>query len=346
MPQFRKPLRKPRGFVVFALIILGLVVLDAALGVVTFPLKWDPFVSPLITAIYVVAPIWALYEASREKWTWTTAVLLIVIGVAIHCLILVPLAPARNLTQIAWMRAFEGFAQAGLLTWCLGLGALLATLLRDRNLLLPVAIFLAAFDIFVILTPGGPTRQLMTAHPEAFAKIAFSIPRASFAGAEVGSGITARIGPADMFLLAMFFVALTRFGMRAAATFRAVAPALLLYLLVVIVFGRFRIGPIRLDALPALVPIGAVILIVNRKEFNLTRDEKLSTAVVSAIGVGLIIFGATRHRPEAQPEAQAGPSQREGAPRRGRRGALRAPAAPGQPQSDSRSAPAGTPSPQ
>ena len=238
MRQLSKRLTKPRGFVVFALILVGLVALDALLGILTFPKAWDPFISPLITAIYVTTPIWALYEASRETWTWKRALLLIVIGVAIHSLVLARFHPPHSLFQFASLRAFAGLAQAGLLTWCLGLGALLATLLRDKNLLLPVALFLAAFDIFVILTPGGPTRQLMAAHPEAFAKIAFSIPHATFAGAEIGSGITARIGPADMFLLAMFFVALMRFGMRAAATFRAVAPALLIYLLIVIVFGR------------------------------------------------------------------------------------------------------------
>jgi hypothetical protein len=278
---------------------------------VTFPRSWDTILSPLTTAVYVTAPIWALYEASREIWTWKRALLLIAIGIAIHLLVLLPVHPPRSLLQYAGARAVAGIAQAGLLTWCLGLGALLASLLRDRNLILPVALFLAAFDIFVILTPGGPTRMFMTNHPEVFARIAYAVPRPTYSGPELGSGITGRIGPADMFVLAMFFVALGRFGMRAAATFRAVAPALILYLFVVIVFGSMRIGPIRLDALPALVPIGAVVLFINRKEFSLTRDEKLSTGLVALLGLGLIIFGATRHRGDGPPSGRVEPLPRE-----------------------------------
>jgi len=345
MSQLSSPVRKPRGFVTFALVLLGLVVVDVLLGVAQFPIEWDRFLSPIITAIYVTAPIWALFEASREKWNWKLAVRFIVFGVLIHLLVLVKLHPPTTQFQFICARALAGLIQSGLLTWCLGLGALLATLLKDKNLLLPVAIFLAAFDIFVILTPGGPTQQIMAAHPEMFSKIAYTIPRAGFIGAEASSAIAARIGPADMFLLAMFFIALNRFEMRAAATFRAMAGALVVYLLVVIVFGKYRLGPIRLDALPALVPIGAVILIVNRKEFSLTREEQLSTAVVAVIGVGLIGYGATRRRSGESPNEQSGLLQPAPGRERLKRAGSRGSGVPSQPPSGSLSAPADTPSP-
>lgn len=341
MRQFNRP----RGFVVFTLILAGLVALDVILAVTRFPQSWTPVVTPVVTALYVSTPIWALYEASREQWSWKPALALLVTGVAIHATVILPVHTAHSMGEYTWMRAVAGCQQAGLLTWCLGLGAGLALLLKDRNLLLPVAIFLAAFDIFVILTPGGPTRHLMQQHPDFFNKVAMQIPKAAFTGTEVGSGVAARVGPADMFLLAMFFIALTRFGMKATATFRAVAPALMIYLFIVLVFGSYRIGPIRLEALPALVPIGAVILIVNRNEFHLSRDERMSTAVVAALGIGLIVFGATRPRPMEPPIAPVEPLPKQGA---------RGPEAPvgshgravrDQRRSDSPIAPKDTPSP-
>lgn len=325
MPRFNRP----RGFVVFALILLTLVTLDVVLGVERFPRSWAPVLSPMVTALYVIAPIWALYEASRESWTWKSALALFLVGVAIHATVVFPAHVAQDVFQYTWMRALAGLQQAGLLTWCLGLGAGLALALKDRNILLPVALFLAALDIFVILTPGGPTRHLMVQHPEFFNRIAMQIPKAAFKGTDVGSGVAARVGPADMFLLAMFFIALNRFGMRASATFRAVAPALVCYLLLVIVFGAFRLGPIRLDALPALVPIGAVILFVNRKEFHLSRDEKLSTALIGALGIGLIVFGATRRQAAESITPPVGPSPSSGAPGHALPGGSPGPAGPG-----------------
>src|SRR5579863_4609929 len=110
MPRFNKP----RGFVVFALILAALVALDVTLGIMTFPQSWDPVLSPLTTAVYVTAPIWALYEASRETWTWKRALLLIAIGITIHLLVLLPKPLPRTLLAFAEDRAIAGFAQAGL----------------------------------------------------------------------------------------------------------------------------------------------------------------------------------------------------------------------------------------
>src|SRR5579862_5972266 len=114
-------LSKPRGFIIFALVLLGLVVLDVILGVVSFPASWEPIVSPLVTAIYITSPIWALYEASKEAWTWQRAVQLILVGVAVHTLVLIKLPPPRTLFDFIWIRTVSGIIQSGLLTWCLGL---------------------------------------------------------------------------------------------------------------------------------------------------------------------------------------------------------------------------------
>lgn len=169
--------------------------------------------------------------------------------------------------------------------WTAGLGALLALLLKDRNMLLPVAAFLAGFDMFLVFAPTGPVQTLMAQAPETFRAVTYRVPT-------VGSPEPiAFVGPADFIFLGLFFVALHRFGMRTRETLIWVVPALLAYLFVVILFGDATLGPVSLGALPALLPIGLVVLLVNRKEFRLTRSEKAATWAVVALAIGLAGYG-------------------------------------------------------
>ncbi len=322
----------------------GLIVIDVLLAAISVPTKLEPFLTLLVTMVYVGAPIWALYKASSENWTWKQALVLIVAGLAVHIGTLFLIHPATSASQEIQMRGLAGVVSAGLLTWCLGLGALLACLIREKHLILPIAIVLAAMDIFVILTPGGPTRHIMEANPRMFINMAYSIPVAG--QTHIGSGISARIGPADIFLVGMFFIALQRFGMRTEATLRALVPTLVGYMLAVMIFGDYRIGPIQLGALPALVPIGAVILFVNRKEFTMSKEERGSTAFVAILGLCLIVYGATRQHPSTDlPTPQPGLSRQ--APVRAHSGQanLPVPVDPSQPPFGSPTAPTDKPSP-
>lgn len=316
-----------RGWRVFALVLLGLVLLDGGLAFVKFSPRVEPYAAVIVIAVYVAAPILGIYAASADRWTFKKAAGVLVAGLVVHLGLIFVLHPTSIPAQIVLFRFLAGFKDAGLLTWCLGLGGLLAMLMRDKNMLLPVAIFLAAFDVFVILTPGGPTRSLMVEHPAVFSAIAYSVPNAGAGMVAPSAAVAGRIGPADMCLLGMFFIALHRFGMRTVATLRAMIPALIGYLAIVLLFGNDRIGPVRLDMLPALVPIGLVIIVANRREFQMTKQEKLSTVIVACLGLGLIAFGATRgqQRRESLPgplrsEPGQGAKESGGMRRQGRSG--------------------------
>jgi hypothetical protein len=102
------------------------------------------------------------------------------------------------------------------------------------------------------------------------------------------------VGPADLLFIAMFFASLHKFGMRVGQTVWAMIPTLIAYLLVVVVFGSVSVGRVSLSALPALVPIGAVVLVVNGRLFKLSKDEILSTALVTVLVLGLLAWFATR----------------------------------------------------
>lgn len=48
---------------------------------------------------------------------------------------------------------------------------------------------------------------------------------------------------------------------------------------------------------------------VNRKEFKLSKDEWASTGVVAALGIALLVWGATRPKPVEKKSAVTGQTQ-------------------------------------
>mgnify|MGYP006178512935 CR=1 FL=1 len=69
-------------------------------------------------------------------------------------------------------------------------------------------------------------------------------------------------------------------------------PTVLLYLVLAALFG----------AIPLLPPIALVVLLVNIREFKMNKEEKLSTALVALLAVGLLAWGVTRPKPQVEPE--------------------------------------------
>lgn len=276
-----------------------LVVLRFLAGSVRFPLSIVPALNVLLAVLFLAIPILAIAQAARAPWKPAHAFGLVALGVVLQGLAIFAASRLTGLAQLAAVALGQGALQI----WCVGLGAVVATLIRERNILIPIAIFLAVFDLFLVLTPIGITRRVMQAAPQILSSVGHAVPRVlppqrpnePVAPAEV----TAYVGPADLVFLGAYFIALARFGMRLRETVRWMIPTLALYLAFVLGTGI---------ALPALLPIGIVTLLVNRKEFRLSRDEWMSTAVVVTLGLGLLAFGATRPR-----EAPAGPSNRPAA---------------------------------
>jgi hypothetical protein len=290
-----------RGLWIFFGVLGSLVALNLILSLIQVPLGLIVPMSILITVVVVAAPMLALYKAASVHWSRGLAGIVFVVGVATQ----IALAyGAHQLTGAPgiFRAVLLYISQAGLLSWCLGLGAFVATLIKDKNLLLPIAFFLAAFDVFLVLTPIGPTQAILKAHPEVFRSMAYAVPKIENHVNPTHGPVRpfAYIGPADLLFLGMFFVSLHQFGMRTRETFRWILPTLLGYLAIVLLFGEVHIGRFSLGALPALLPIGSVVLLVNRKEWKLNQEERLSTAVVALLSVGLVAYGMTRS-PKASP---------------------------------------------
>lgn len=296
-----------RGVQAFVGIFLGMFLVRLALGYVPFPIAILPFLNVALAAAFLALPVYAVFRVAEYPWKFVHGFILIAVGVLLQFGLLA--LDERLKLQGAMKGVVIGISQLGLPLWCTGLGVLLGAGVKDKNILIPVSIFLAVYDMFLVLTPVGPTSQLLK-NTKILQNVGMSVPKAEAAPTVGTAAIQAYIGMADIVFLAAFFVAIFRFQMRAKETMKALIWALSAYLIFVLGTGI---------SMPALVPIGLVVLLVNRKEFRLSKDEWASTAVVGALGVALLIWGATRPKPvdkksSATEQTQPGPASQQETP--------------------------------
>ncbi len=310
----------------FFLLILLLILLQFGVSQIALPEGQGPsFWTFLVTPFFIALPVYAIFRAADHEWDWKLALQFIVLGLIIH----IPLSLADRALAIAPGQssllgsALAVLGQGGLLMWTVGLGALLSTRISDQNMLIPISLFLVGYDMFLVLTPIGFTQRIMKANPDLLPTVAYKLP-------SVGSVKPfAFVGPADFLFMGMFFVALYRFKMNARQTMAWMIVAILVYLLL----------SIFTHALPLMVPIGLTVLAVNWSSFKLKRDEWIGTAVVAALVIGIISWGATRPKPKSDISSEAAdvaPAGSEARPVQGLEGQL---------QSDNPNAPGSTPSP-
>jgi hypothetical protein len=173
---------------------------------------------------------------------------------------------------------------------CVLAGRLLARILRDRNLLLPVCVVLALADVFTVFL--GPTRLALEEMPELVSKLSIKLPRVgSAAGPEGVAGLVhlATMGPGDLVFLSFFFVAAVRFGLSVRASFAGIFMLVAVGLAIIVALPR----PIPVPVLP-LMAVG--FLIANRGKFKLTRAEKRNLVVAAGFFAAVILamWGLTR----------------------------------------------------
>jgi hypothetical protein len=289
-----------RGLARFFGLVAVLFAVRVVLGAAEFPAQLLPALDLLSAAVFVGVPVVAVFSGASHAWRPSQALALLVAGAAVHA---GAVLAGRGLPASGWPALLVASAgQAGLLCWCMALGALVAGLVKERNLLVPVGIFLAGLDALLVFHPGGPVARIVAERPEVFTSVALAVPAARGQTGAVGPQVEpfAYVGPADLFFSAMFFVCLFRFGMRTRETAAWLVPALVAYLCLAFVPGL-------LGMLPALVPIGITVVAVNWREFNLDRSEKAMTAGVAVLAVAMAAYGVWA-RAGTPPAPPAGPS--------------------------------------
>lgn len=294
----------------FVKIVAAIAVLRAILPFIPVPKAIAPVADFLLLVGIFLATVYAIFRAMSAKPSPKQAGLMLLVGVAMQAgFIALAIMVFGKIGILAIL--CQVIAQTGLMVWCIGLGALIASLLREKNIVIPVALFLIAFDIFLVLTPQGFTQKMMKQSPQVFSNMAMAIPKVSTEVQKVSQSTileAAYVGPADLVFLGTFFLAMFRFNMRPKETLKVMVPVLVAYMLFVTLTGI---------SLPALVPIGLVTLLVNRKEFKLSKDEAVSTIVLAVLLVAGLVFMATRPKRPVEPlpsEASQGSQRSEASP--------------------------------
>lgn len=287
-----------RPLALFAAVLIVVALLRLLIGFLAIPLPYVTATSVVVSVIFVAAPVLGLFSAARSTWSFARAfVLFLAAGIV---WIVGQWAAMRTHNPLGG-GLLVTLSQSGLIAWCFSLGALLALLLKDRNVLLPIAIFLALFDMWLVFAPEGLVNKSVVIGPaRRLRKMAYQVPEVKSSSAGGRAAALLYIGPADYVFLSMFFVALYRFKMRTKRTFKVMVPVLGLYLLIALFCGNVSIGPISLAALPALVPIGIVVLVVNRDLFKLNRDERLTTWVIAIGGTAFVMWRIVQPVPPPQ----------------------------------------------
>ncbi|MHB8995989.1 MAG: hypothetical protein ACYC63_12155 [Armatimonadota bacterium] len=182
-----------------------------------------------------------------------------------------------------WRPLLGALSSLAFLFACVFFGRLLALIIRERNILLPVAIMAALADIFTVFF--GPTGKALEQAPKLVEKLSVGIPAAgSAAGAAGGAGLShiATAGLGDFIFLAFFFASIWRFGLRPRATFWTV--------LVIMLLGMF--GVLLLPWFPAVPLLPFIVLgflLANATAFKLSREEKITTTIVVLFVAGLLV---------------------------------------------------------
>lgn len=151
----------------------------------------------------------------------------------------------------------------------ISLGYMVSLRIKDKNLLLPVVMFAAYIDFWTVTR--GPVGHIIKNAPEVVGAVSTPIPHAG-----AGTFIPATmIGPGDFIFMAIVFAVIHRFAVRPRRNYWFVFGAMTLGMLAVN-FGL-------LSALPALIVLAIAVVSANWGAFKLSREEKISTAVVGLI---------------------------------------------------------------
>ncbi|GIV02428.1 MAG: hypothetical protein KatS3mg015_1258 [Fimbriimonadales bacterium] len=271
--------------------VTAFVILSVLAREISVPPEHIGTASVVATVLFMFLPVCGIFLAATLPWTPRSAALVLAAGLSL--VLLLPLAQSAVAPPLS--SAIHALLQLARIAWPVCLGILVGTLIRDKNLLLPIAIFLATFDVLLVLAPSGATKTMMQKPitRNVFNALAYEVPRprATTEAPKIRAQTLAQIGPADSLFLAMFAFCLIRFRMRFKETLGWMALVLSIYLMIVIFAGDRSLFGLPLKMLPGLLPMGAVVLLVNRKEFQLTAEEKRLTWGV-AIVCALLILGA------------------------------------------------------
>src|SRR4051812_1716588 len=164
----------PGGFSTFFVILGVMALVRIGLGFISLPDAALLGVNLLLAVVFVATVILAEFLGANSKWNAKSATAFLIGGVVAQVIFVFLASRASGI----FYGLSNAAGQIGLSTWCVGLGALLGINLRDKNLLIPVSIFGAAYDFYLVIAPAGAapgaglTKHIVQTAPKVFTSVA------------------------------------------------------------------------------------------------------------------------------------------------------------------------------
>ncbi|MGI5816810.1 MAG: hypothetical protein ACOX9R_01800 [Armatimonadota bacterium] len=271
-----------------ALLVLTLVAMYALLVLAPLVPGIDPTAGAVIvTVLFTLGALAAAMLTARmglSPWVQAGGLLLGIINWFLYATAGMS-GPLSRLTAVPAADIFLVFAMI------LG-GLLLSRIVRERTMIVPVAIVLALADVFTVYL-GGPTGAALEKMPELVEAVSVKLPAVgSAAGPEGLEGLAhiATLGPGDTFFAALFFAAVIRFGLSVRRTFGW------LFGVTGVALGLFVAVP-AMPPVPVLPLMAAGFLIANWHDVKLSKREWAYMAV--AFGFLIVLFAGLRYLVQA-----------------------------------------------
>ncbi len=237
----------------------------------------------LPTAAFMAAQIGIIYFFARFRMNWWQSLIIFVgsVGVAWGLLALAIWRGGGVLhrfptlgEQMTVLSMYNGALKLPitllLISAASSLGCMVSQAIKDRNLLLPVVMFAACIDFWTV--NFGPVSTMLNRAPALARAVSAPIPQAG----DATLSLAPTIGPGDFVFMALVFAVVHKLGMNARRNFKFELALMTLGMLAVLFIPT-------LPYLPALMVLAVAVVAGNWREFKLTRQEKISTAIVGAL---------------------------------------------------------------
>ena len=190
---------------------------------------------------------------------------------------------------------------------CAFFGILLSRIIREANVLLPVALVAMPVDYLGAMTSIGFTQNAVTSNPKLVQALSVPVPAVGGAAHHHGAlHAIGFIGPGDALFMAFFFAVALRLNLNVRGTFWWMYGLLTATMLLVLFTGV---------AIAALIPMGLAVLIANGRFFRLKREEVFATiyaaALILVLVTGFYLYSHSHFLPlSARKESPDGPLER------------------------------------
>lgn len=237
------------------------------------------------TIAFMAAQVTVVYQFSRLRMGFGKAALtllglLAALGIVV-CIILWRLDVVGKLHRVPSLReigiivglykpdTLKMLMYAIILLIASCVGYLVSLRIKDRNLLLPVVMFAATIDLWTVT--AGPVSAVMEKAPEIVSAVSTPIPMAG-----TGAFVPAlMMGMGDPLFMGLVFAAVHKLGLNARRNYVFVLAIMTIAMLAVLV----GIAPY----IPALIALAVAVMTANWGQFRLSREEKISTAIVAVV---------------------------------------------------------------